>query len=1033
MGKAIGIDLGTTNTAVAVLVDGRPRVLEDDKGYKVLPSCVAFKHTGERVVGQAARNLIITQPENSAYAIKRLMGRRFDAPEVREVCKLVSYEVAAADDGFCKIRLGDDWFSPVEVSAAILQVAKGMAERSLGEPVDEAVITVPAYFNHAQRSATFEAARLAGLRCERLLNEPTAAALAYGYRKDVEKRLVVYDLGGGTFDISVLQLARGIYEVLATSGETHLGGEDFDQRIVDHLSEDFLSKTGVDPRTDATALQRLKDAAERAKCELSFTDRTTILIPMITMADSLETALSRLMLEELVEDLIDRTLEITRDAIGAAGLRLADIDDVILVGGQTRMPRVREAIRSLFQKEPSRSVHPEEVVAIGAAVHATSLTSVDAHKPLLLDVTPFDLGIDVAGGLFKKIITANSQVPASFTETFATTRDNQRSVRVTVRQGASPTAKDNEFLGEFVMTGLTAAPRMETKVDVTFKIDSNGMLHASAMEQGSGDKKRITVRNYAEYVQQDGAVVPELEGDLGGEVESPDRPSLQPSTSRQPTAGGEAPKPGFLRRIFGRKDDAPAPAAEASAPAAESPPASDAVPEMPAFLQDLDLGNVHELDVADEEGGPAGLDAVGAGLDSLGLDEFAPLSLSDLGKTAPLSPVPSPVLPAAPPVPSATDGQGGFGADADEGLFVMPDDDDYYDDEDLDDGEALFGGDGFVPVDEDDQMEAYEGAFEDLDEPSEPVQLSEPVPDATSFDDDEEYDDEYDEDDVGEAVFLPDDDDDEVHHSWGFSPPEPTPSTPLLAPLVAPPMMMADEPPSAHAPESSAPDASAPDPDAETERVASGTPETELTEQVSEFEVDDSTRSLVHGLLSAEPSRLPEPNPDYYEENLWTDEDLPDDGTVEFIADGATATPRAIGWEDTEAEVSLPAEETLVDATADWSDHPTDPPIPVLGGARRVLRLEYRTAERLVKDLEESLRRGSSFVATDNPLAAGAECLLEYHAPGMSEPLALPGVVTWSTASGASLMGQPPGMDVEYRIDGPERRALESDLARLGA
>ncbi len=971
MGKAIGIDLGTTNTAVAVLMDGRPRVLEDDKGYKVLPSCVTFKGDGTRVVGQAAKNLIITRPDQTAYAVKRLMGRRFDSPEVAEVQKLVSYQIGPAPDGGCRIRLGDDWFTPVQISAVLLQVAREMAEKALGEPVTEAVITVPAYFNHAQRAATFEAAQIAGLRCERLLNEPTAAALAYGYRKDIERRIVVYDLGGGTFDVSVLQLSRGIYEVLATSGETHLGGEDFDQRIIDQLSDDFMAKTGVDPRTDATALQRLKDAAERAKCELSFTDRTTILIPMITMADSLETSLTRLKLEGLVEDLVDRTLEITREAIVSAGLRISDIDDVILVGGQTRMPRVREAIRSMFQKEPSRTVHPEEVVAIGAAVHATSLISEDMNQPLLLDVTPFDLGMDVAGGLFKKIIRANSQVPASFTETFATMRDNQRQVRVTVRQGGHPTASDNEFLGEFVMAGLTAAPRMETKVDVTFKIDTNGMLHVSAVEQGTGERKRITIRNYAEFVQGQGLVQPMVEGDLGA---APEEPSLAGGTSSQAggkgrPAGAEADSPGFLGRLFGRKKAAPAPAAPTPPPVAA--PVADAVPEMPDFLRELDDGAVSELEVVDDADGPTGLDAVGAGLDALGFDDLMPLSAADL------APVHVPGAPSAPLLaPLAKPAGDGFGADADDGVFVLPDSDEFYADEDYED--------------EEESEELYDGAFEAIEseeEESSPAASLAPV-DVTWEPDEDEF-----VEDLGAAVLVDEDDEEDAWVGPGHTPDEAQPSV---------------------------------------ETFGVSTPTLDALLDVDEFDVDDSARDLVEP--APRPAGTPLPSDDLEDEGLWSDDDLPDDGTIEFTAHGATSTPKAPSWTsyDEDASGELEAEDTLID-DSEFEDLPTDPPLPVMTKPNRI-RLQYRALERLLDELGQNLRRGGSFVATEHPLAVGDECLLEFSAPGLTDSIEVKCMVTWSSQSDFRAQSEhPSGMDVEYVVNRHRRRELELKLDRLRA
>ncbi len=602
MGKAIGIDLGTTNTAVAVLVDGRPRVLEDEKGYKVLPSCVSLKPDGRFIVGQAARNLVITDPERTCFAVKRLMGRRFDSAECTHVRERMAYEIIEAPDGLSEVRLVDQTFSPVEVSALILQVAKSIAERAIDEEVDEAVITVPAYFNHAQRAATLEAARLAGLRCERLLNEPTAAALAYGFRKHGEKTIVIYDLGGGTFDVSVLHINQGVYEILATKGDTFLGGEDFDFRLVDHLADHFQHAHSADLRNDVAALQRVKDAAERAKCELSFTDRTTVLVPRLSGDLSLEHSVSRLTLEGLVEDLVERTLEVTRQAVREAGLNLADVDDVILVGGQTRMPRVREAISGLFGRQPSRGVHPEEVVAIGAAVHASSLTDTEVPGPLLLDVTPFDLGIDVAGGLFQPIIARNNHVPAAASRLFATSADNQESVVVRVRQGESRFASENEFLGEFVLSGLTAAPRMQTKVEVTFRIDMNGMLHCSAMEPATGERREIVVRNYAEYAKDGGELEITSEGGRSSAAASTAAPpvglddAIPPRAPAAKAASGGGG--GLLGRFFGRKSSSKAKAPKAAGPTPAPtpvPPAAD--PGLPPQeLSGAELEELPELD-----------------------------------------------------------------------------------------------------------------------------------------------------------------------------------------------------------------------------------------------------------------------------------------------------------------------------------------------------------------------------------------------------------------------------------------------------
>jgi molecular chaperone DnaK len=584
VGVTIGIDLGTTNTAIAVFVKGRPKVLEDEKGYKVLPSVVCQKRDGSYIVGQAAKNRILTDPGATVYAVKRLIGRRHDSKQARDTARRMPYKVVAGPDGEAHVLLGDTPMSPAEVSAIILKVAKQIAERALGEKVDDAVITVPAYFNHSQRASTMEAARLAGLRCDRLLNEPTAAALAYGFRKDVERNVVIYDLGGGTFDVSVLHLSNGVYEVLATSGDTYLGGEDFDLRIVDWLADQFLAENRVDLREDATALQRLKDAAERAKCELSFTDSVTVLVPRITPTRNLEIQLTRQQLEGLVEDLVEGSISVTREAVSMAGLQLHQMDDVVLVGGQTRMPRVREAISALFGREPSRSVHPEEVVAIGAAVHAQTLDSPELSNTLLIDVTPFDLGIDSAGGFFSTIIERNTRIPFTKTRVFTTASDNQERARISVRQGVSRVAAENERLGEFVLDNLRSAARLERKIDVTFRIDANGMLHTTAIDRITGDRKQLTIRNYGER-----AMDPSLPDEEAVQREQELQTALgDRDAPRAIDSAAEAGGGGFLSGLFasltGRgKKDAPAPVAvDEGAPVEplDEPPPIPEVPEL---------------------------------------------------------------------------------------------------------------------------------------------------------------------------------------------------------------------------------------------------------------------------------------------------------------------------------------------------------------------------------------------------------------------------------------------------------------------
>ncbi|HND31871.1 MAG TPA: Hsp70 family protein, partial [Myxococcota bacterium] len=590
MGRVVGIDLGTTNTAVAVLVDGKPKVLEDERGYKVLPSCVSAKGDGRFIVGHAAHNLIITRPGRTVYATKRLIGRRFDSPEVTEARNRMQYQIREAPDGLVQAQVGDAWMSPTEIAAIILQVVKSIAERGLGDGVDSAVITVPAYFNHQQRQATLDAAQLAGLRCERLLNEPTAAALAYGFKKTAEKTILVFDLGGGTFDVSVLRIGDGLYETLSTVGDTYLGGEDFDFRLVDYLADNFKQKHGIDLRNDKHTLQRLKDAAERAKCELSFSERTTISVPHVTPTANLEVTVTRNNLEQITADLVARCVEVTRKAVVEAGIELREVEEVVLVGGQSRMPRLREAVTGLFGKEPSRSVHPEEAVAVGAAIYAAGLDDPEQPGAVLLDVTPFDLGIDSAGGMFTPVIERNSRVPGQQGRSFVTARDGQDVVKIVVRQGNSRVASENEFLGEFLMTGLTRAPRFQTKVEVTFRLDSNGILHVTAVEKGTGEKKQIIIRNYAQRATDAKMPSPEeaaadrerrAKEEVGAETIAP-----------VAVSAGTKKKAGFFDSLFGAKSKTPKAAKatpEAKAPVALPPEEAPAAIDLSAVAAPIQM------------------------------------------------------------------------------------------------------------------------------------------------------------------------------------------------------------------------------------------------------------------------------------------------------------------------------------------------------------------------------------------------------------------------------------------------------------
>jgi molecular chaperone DnaK len=494
MAKVIGIDLGTTNSVVAVVEGGDPAVIANQEGSRLTPSVVAFTKEGETLVGQVAKRQAITNPDNTIFSIKRFMGRRYD--EVLGEIKLVPYKVLKAKNGDARVEIRGKEYSPPEISALVLRKLKEAAEAYLGEKVIQAVITVPAYFNDSQRQATKDAGAIAGLEVLRIVNEPTAAALAYGLDKKKDETVAVYDLGGGTFDISVLEIGEGVVEVKATNGDTHLGGDDFDQRVMDWIADEFKRENGIDLRKDRMALQRLKEASEKAKCELSTTVQTEINLPFVT-ADAtgpkhLVLTLTRAKLESLVADLIERSLTPCREAMRQAGVNPDDIDEVILVGGQTRMPKVQEEVKKLFGKEPNRTVNPDEVVALGAAVQAAVLTG-EVKDLLLLDVTPLSLGIETLGGVMTKLIEANTTIPTKKAETFTTASDSQPSVEVHVVQGERPMARDNRTLGRFHLDGIPPAPRNVPQIEVTFDIDANGILNVSARDKATGKQQNITI------------------------------------------------------------------------------------------------------------------------------------------------------------------------------------------------------------------------------------------------------------------------------------------------------------------------------------------------------------------------------------------------------------------------------------------------------------------------------------------------------------------------------------------------------------
>ena len=494
MAKAIGIDLGTTNSVVAVVETGDPVVIPNQEGSRLTPSVVGFTKDGEILVGQVAKRQAITNPENTVFSIKRFMGRRHE--EVLHEIKLVPYKVVRAQNGDARVEIRGKVYSPPEISAMILRKLKEAAEAHLGEKVTKAVITVPAYFNDSQRQATKDAGAIAGLEVLRIINEPTAASLAYGMDKKKDQTIAVYDLGGGTFDISILEIGEGVFEVKATNGDTHLGGDDFDQQIIDWIAEEFKKEQGIDLRKDRMALQRLKEAAEKAKCELSTVLQTEINLPFITADASgpkhLVMTLTRAKLESLVADLIERTIGPCRQAMQDAGVTPKDIDEVILVGGQTRMPKVQEVVRELFGKEPHKGVNPDEVVAVGAAVQAAVLMG-EVKDLLLLDVTPLSLGIETLGGVMTTLIQRNTTIPTKKSEIFTTAADNQTSVEVHVLQGERPMARDNRTLGKFHLVGIPPAPRQVPQIEVTFDIDANGILNVTAQDRGTGKQQAITI------------------------------------------------------------------------------------------------------------------------------------------------------------------------------------------------------------------------------------------------------------------------------------------------------------------------------------------------------------------------------------------------------------------------------------------------------------------------------------------------------------------------------------------------------------
>ncbi len=988
MKNVIGIDLGTTNCCVAIMVDGRPKVIEDEKGYNILPSYIAMKGPNKFIVGHGAKAQAISNPQNTLRAVKRLIGRKINTPEVAEARKRMGFDIIEGPNYDILLRIGDATMTPTEASSVLLKCIKGIAEQFLGQEVSEAVITCPAYFTNAQRKATIEAGQKAGLKVLRLLNEPTAAALAYGYKRDLERRLLVYDLGGGTFDVSILEVGDNVYEVLATNGDSYLGGEDFDNRVVDHLAAEFKERHGVDLRDDPVALQRLKDAAERAKMELSFVDRTQIMIPHVFGTTNLQAELSRDTLEALTEDLVQGTFDIVARTLEEANLSVSEVDEFILVGGQTRMPRIQEMVKSFFGRPPCKGVHPDEAVAIGACVHADALTE-DKGDILLLDVTPFALGIDSAGDVFTQIVPKNSTIPVAESRTFTTVVDNQEKVKIVVRQGEIKRASENKFLGEFVLTGIRRAPKMEPKIDVVFRIDSNGILNVSAKDRFTGERQSIVIKDYFERAtnpEHDAApvVVPDPEE---GEEESV---GVQAVGEEEPDKEEES-RSGLLGRLVGglgkgigkRRKKKRKQKDESDVRDEENQDEGEEITEVTAVAEDegpaLDAdeqpsGITEVPEAADATGPPDAPEAGSPSFDPYGVvpleneypvEQDLPVERDESGDDTPPLEIPEQEWEDD---PFATADEQGKSPDYEDPFAIG---DDAIAPGSTEDPFAMSGTEG-DPFGEE-ALDPYELQEKPTDLTGPPVRPAAPTR----------------EEKEPSARPIP------TPSPRAHPVPSPQPP-PVEDPALSLDHLFEDEPEPVTDLGGPPPVSSPGTPGPETSGHRSSAPASRGEETPGEFDVVERVASPAAGAES--PVRTPSPP-------------LP-------------------GFDDAYPVEKESTESKSAFVARSGKHAPSGPP-----RKRKPARLKiaYRRVDAFVSEYGENLARGGTFIKTPKPLDEGRECVFELTIPGRDTPIMLKGVVVWSSKGKETLEeGQERGMAIKYLFDeGTGKREIEQLLDEL--